>query len=626
MSGFSVFALLSGLLQLSVPSYSLRLVRRFGTQRVGWFIVAAFSCLALLHLLKPIPAMNAGPKGLLDLIYAVAALFLVIGLSHIETLCSQRQQSDSEEQRLRAKWASETREKTADLAAANERLVKEIARREHSENALRESEAQYRLLFEDNPQPMWIFDLRSLRPLAVNEAALRQYGYLEHEFMALSACDLASPAMAAGFLQDAAKPCSSAEFRGLWEHCRRDRTPIQVEITALDLRYAGYPARLMVANDVSSRRQREQERWDVQQRQLASRLAGGVAHHLNNILSIISSHASLLQEAGPDEKTGEHLDQICAAVNRATSLSRQMLMVGGQLATRPEPLALNGLIQELDQTLRRVVGDKAGLQCALDPLLPPVFADPRVIEHVLLNLVLNAREALTHHGVIAISTAKVRVQDIPADLSDRAKPGNFVCLSVRDTGCGMTAEVQARVFEPFFTTRDVRKGAGLGLASAAGALREHSGWIEFTSQVGAGSEFKVFLPCTTTWQKDAPAAVPTPKETILLVEPGDRVRSLTRSILNRRGYRVIEADSASTALALWAGQGKDVALLFTDTNLPGGISGRELANELCGKKPQLKVLYTCASKDGQEAPDLILKPYTPEKLLETVQGSLVSQA
>src|SRR6266566_3658500 len=166
MTGFSIFGLLSGILQLSVPSYSLRLVRRFGTQRVGWFIVAAFSCLALLHLLKPFKAMNMGPQGLMDLIYAIAALFLVIGLGHIETLCSQRQQSDSEEKRLRAKWESETREKTADLAAANQRLVLEIARREHSETALKESEAQYRLLFADNPQPMWIFDLRSLRPLA----------------------------------------------------------------------------------------------------------------------------------------------------------------------------------------------------------------------------------------------------------------------------------------------------------------------------------------------------------------------------------------------------------------------------------------------------------------------------
>jgi signal transduction histidine kinase len=625
MSGFSIFALLSGLLQLSVPSYSLRLIRRFGTQRVGWFIVASFSCLALLHLLKPFQAMNSGPKGMLDLVYAVAALFLVIGLSHIETLCSQRQQSDSEERRLRAKWESETREQTADLAATNQRLVLEIARREQSENALKESEAQYHLLFAENPQPMWIFDLRSLRPLAVNEAALQLYGFLEREFMALTARDLASPAMAAGFLQDAAKPCSNAEFRGLWDHCRKDRTPIQVEITGVDLRYAGCPARLIVATEVSSRRQREQARSESQQRQFAGRLTGGVAHHFNNILSVISGHTSYLLEGSPDQKTVEHLDQISVAVKQATTLSRQLYMVSGQNVARPEPLALNGLIQSWDGMLCRVVGEKATLQYSLDPLLPAVFADAQVIEHVLLNLVLNAREAIADRGMITISTAKIRVQNIPPNLSDRAKPGNFVQLTVQDNGCGMTPEVQARLFEPFFTTRDVRKGAGLGLASSAGAIREHGGWIEFATEIGAGSEFNVFLPSATTWQREAPSSVATPKETILLVEPDDRVRSVTRSFLNRRGYRVIEADSASTALALWEGQGKQVALLLTETNLPDGISGRELANQLSGTRPELKVVYTPGSGAGQTGPDLIPKPYVPEQLLEIVQRLLAGE-
>src|SRR3954453_17769020 len=320
MNSFGFFVLVSGLLQLSIPSYSLRLIRRFGTQRVGWFIVAAFSCLALLYLLKPFQAMNTGPKGMWDLIYSVTALFLVIGLGHIETLCSQRQQSDSEERRWRARWEAETREKTADLEAANQRLIKEIARREQSENLLKESEAQYRLLFSENPQPMWIFDLRSLCPLAVNEAALRQYGYSEREFMALTAKDFATPSMATGFLQNVAKPCSEAQYRGVWEHSRKDKSIIHVEITAQDLHYAGCPARLMVASDISKRYEREQERCDGQQRQLAGRLAGGVAHHFNNILSIINGHASLLQEMSPATKVGEHLGQICAAVDRAATL------------------------------------------------------------------------------------------------------------------------------------------------------------------------------------------------------------------------------------------------------------------------------------------------------------------
>src|ERR1043166_1431742 len=492
MTGFGIFGVLSGILQLSVPSYSLRLVRRFGTQRVGWVISAAFLCLALLHVLRPSQAMTLLPQGVMDLIYAIAALFLVIGLGHVETLCSQRQESNSEEDRLRRKWAAETKERTAELEAANERLVREIARREQCENALRESEAQYRLLFSENPQPMWIFDLCSLRILAVNEAALRQYGYDEHQFMSLQARDLTSPATVAGFLQEAAKPCSTAEFRGVWEHLRKDSTAIHVEVTAIDLRYAGFPSRLIVANDITARRIREQERCDADRRQFAGRLAGGVAHHFNNILSIINGHATILAETSSDGKMAAHLEQISAAIHRATTLSRQLFMVSGEHSIRPESLALNGEIQNMDETFRRVVGEKAAIQYSLDSLLPPVFADVHVIEHVLLNLVLNARDAIGTRGTITISTAKARVHDIPPEVRGHAKAGNYVCIAVRDTGCGMTPEVQARVFEPFFTTRDVRKGAGLGLASAYGAVREHSGWIEFTSTAGTGSEFRVF--------------------------------------------------------------------------------------------------------------------------------------
>jgi PAS domain S-box-containing protein len=623
MTGFGIFGLLSGILQLSVPSYSLRLVRRFGTQRVGWFIVAAFCCLALLHLLRPFKAMAMGPQGMTDLVYAVAALFLVIGLGHVETLCSQRQQSDSEEERLRTRLETETRTRTAELEAANQRLTKEIARREQCENALRESEGQYRLLFAENPQPMWIFDLCSLRMLAVNEAALQQYGYEEREFMALQARDLASPATVAGFLQDAAKPCSTAELRGVWEHLRKNRSLMYVEVTAVDLRYAGFPARLMVANDITARRSREQERCDADRRQFAGRLAGGVAHHFNNILSIISGHATILEETANDGKTAAHLEQISAAINRASMLSRQLLMVSGEHSMRPESLALNGEIQNMDQMFSRVVGDKATLQYFLDPLLPPVFADPRVIEHVLLNLVLNARDAIAGGGTITITTSKARVHEVPTEASGYAKAGNYVCVAVQDTGCGMTPEVQARVFEPFFTTHDVRKGAGLGLASAYGAIREHSGWIQFTSTPGTGSEFKVVLPCATTWHKEAPVkAAPVVRETVMLVEPDDRVRAVARFILNRQGYRVVEAESGATALALWEGQGSQIALLFTETLLPGEISGRELAEKLCGTKPALKVVYTSADEVAHEGATMIGKPYAPEKLIAIVQNEL----
>ena len=631
MIRFGIFSLIACLLQIVVPSYGLRLVRRFGSQNVGWFLVASFSALALVHLLEPLRPVgaSAGVGLTVDVIYALAAALLLIGMGHIETVFSERQRIARLEEKLRTEWASRMEAETG----AKQGLLEDIARHQHTERVMKESEAQYRSLFNENPQPMWIFDLRSLEILALNKAAVSQYGFSTQEFMQLKASDLLAPDSAAAFLQDTSRPCQAIESRGLWRHRCKDGTMLDVEITASDLRYENRPARLILANDISERLRREQELLEEQKMQTIGQIAGGAAHHLNNMLTIISGHASLLLHKSHDSTTSEQLKQISAAANRAASLTRQLLAAGSRHLMQKETLDLNGLVRSRFPMLNRLVGDAISLQHSFVAKVSPISADPHLVEHILVNLVLNARDAMQKGGRLTLSTAMMRVEETQGRRG--ARTGEFVCLAVQDTGCGMTPEVQQHVFEPFFTTRDVGKGTGLGLASVYGAVKQLGGWVEFASELGVGTEFRVFFPCTQPSAEPVekelaqPASMQPRRETVLLVESQDRARNLARFVLDRYGYQVIEADTGPTALFLWEWQSARIDLLLTDLTLPGGVSGRELASRLRKSKPNLKVVYTC-TPEGEERPvdgeglAFIAKPYSPERLVQAVEACLAT--
>ena len=497
MNGPGVFGLLSCALPLTIPSYALRLVRRYGTARVGWFVVAAFSALAVLYLLKPLrPMSTVTPAGTpIDLMISIAVILLVVGMAHVETLLSLRQQAEESERRVRAECETQAKAGATELTNANQQLLQKIASLEEAALALRESEAEYRFLFLENPQPMWVFDLRSFRFLAVNKAALQQYGFPQEDFMALTARDLLPPAAVVRFQRDAAKPCSTAQSRGNWQFRRKDGSFVDVEITALDFRCAGYPARLMLSSDTASRREQEKQFFEVQKQEIARQLAGGVAHHFNNTMSIISSHVSLLSHEAHDQKTSEHLNQISTAVNCAAGLSRQLLMASGRFAMHEEMLDLNVLLRQLQPMLGRLVGNEVTLQPVYGSDLPRISADPRLLEHVIVNLILNARDAMPRGGKVTLRTESVRVGGpSPDEHCPATRSGSFVRLAIRDNGCGMTPEVRAHLFEPFFSTRGVGKGRGLGLASIYGAVNQHGGWIECSSEPGQGTEFRIFLP------------------------------------------------------------------------------------------------------------------------------------
>ncbi|MBI2925659.1 MAG: response regulator [Verrucomicrobia bacterium] len=401
---------------------------------------------------------------------------------------------------------------------------------------------------------------------------------------------------------------------------------------------AGAPQGLRgVALDITQRRELEKSLQDVQKLETVGQLAAGVAHGFNNLLTIIRGYASLLEPLSdqvPD--LAEPLKHISVATDRAAELTRQLLAFSRRQMMMTKPLEVSELIQGLAPTLETELG--GGIRLHLDSAkhLPLVNADPRMLEHVVLALAANARDAMPGGGRFTVSTAAVRLTQADARRNPEAAAGDFVCLSVADTGCGMDAATLRKVFEPFFTTKDVGQGTGLSLSSVYGTIKQHHGWIEVASQVGKGTTFKIFLPvlAPALIRPLAPTPAPFPPggraERILLVEDEGPVRELAKLILERAGFQVLEATSGTEAIAVWTEEGGRVDLLFTDMVMPDGMSGRELAERLRVEKPALKVVYTSGYTMETLAPDSALpkgtpflgKPYDPQMLIHTIRKCL----
>jgi CheY-like chemotaxis protein len=329
------------------------------------------------------------------------------------------------------------------------------------------------------------------------------------------------------------------------------------------------------------------------------------------------------------------LKQVYSAGERAANLTRQLLTFSRKKEMQVNPLDLNEVIANITKMLGRIIGEDIKLQCNYASTLPSIQADEGMMEQVLMNLAVNARDAMPKGGQLIIGTERVAPDIAYARSNPEARAGEFICLSVKDTGCGMTPEIKARIFEPFFTTKDVGKGTGLGLATVFGIVKQHQGWIEVDSQVGVGTTFKVFLPATARPDAAVELAATQAKvrgggETILLVEDELALRGLTKIILQRFGYRVLEAASGVEALSVWEQHGAQIDLLLTDMVMPDGLTGRELAKQLLARKPGLKVIYVSGydmHSEGttfraREASTFLQKPYQSQKLAQAVRDCL----
>jgi PAS domain S-box-containing protein len=396
---------------------------------------------------------------------------------------------------------------------------------------------------------------------------------------------------------------------------------------------------LIVVNsrDVTTHKQLETQLRQAQKMEIVGQLAGGVAHDFNNLLLVISGHRELLEQAyPPPEGLRESLAEIGRAVDRAATLTRQLLAFSRRQVLEPKVLDLNGVVTAAEKMLRRLIGEDVKLITNLQPGLSPVRADPGQLDQVILNLALNARDAMRHGGVLQLETRELESDRVPADrLAPDAPSGSrYVVLTVSDTGTGMTPEVQARIFEPFFTTKAEGQGTGLGLSVVHGIVQQSGGHLEVVSRPGCGTIFSVYLPAVRGPAVSKTASAPSRPvtgrgETVLLAEDEDPVRTVTAQLLQVLGYRVLQASSGAEALRLAETSREKIHLLLADVVMPG-LSGRQLADMLKSRDPGLKVLFQsgytddaiirCGISHAEVA--FLQKPFTVDVLAEKLREAL----
>jgi len=508
-----------------------------------------------------------------------------------------------------------------------------LRRHREAEQASRESEQRYRALFESNPFPMLVYDPQTLAILQANGAAVERYGYTRQEFLGMTLRELRAPADLQALQEQADKLGTPAEPElHTSRHRTKDGSILEVEVTGRGVEVGGRRVRLVTIHDVTERKLLEEQFRQAQKMDAVGRLAGGVAHDFNNVLNVILGYAELtLRTMEEGDRRRRNLTEIRKAGDHAASLTRQLLAFGRGQVLQPRVLDLNVVVGEIDRMVRRMIGEDVELVTSLAPELGRVKADPSQIGQVLLNLAVNARDAMPSGGKLTIETADV-------ELDGRAQPGlpagRYVMLAVTDTGSGMPQSVQEHIFEPFFTTKEKDKGTGLGLATVYGIVKQSGGGIAVKSEVEAGSTFKIYLPRVEARAESIPQAPPAAEppggsETILLVEDDPAVRGLTYEVLAESGYRVLQAASGPEAIALVESDATRIDLLLTDVVMPR-MNGRELARRLQEMRPGLATLYMSGYAPGAIVhqgvldPGLafIAKPLRPADLIRKVREVL----
>lgn len=493
------------------------------------------------------------------------------------------------------------------------------------------SEALHRGVFETSSDAILLVDAATGRIEDANPAAERLYGQRRDALRKMAFDDLADP--------DAGPQALVAGIRATPGRHRGRETVFPVEMSVGELRLDGRGLRVVSVRDVSERERAERARADLeeslrqaQKMEAVGRLAGGVAHDFSNVLAVILGYSELLLHDLPasDPRLKESADGIVEAAHRAVGVTRQLLTLSRKKLLRPEVISLNKVVTELGKLLGRAIGERIELVTNLADGLWPVLADSDQLAQVLLNLAVNARDAMPAGGPLAIETANVELAQPPRDLT--LAPGRYVALAVRDSGIGMTDEVRSRIFEPFFTTKDT--GTGLGLATVYGIVRQAGGGVRVESKVGAGSTFTVFLPVAD--ERVARLAVPVsgavPRglgETVVLAEDEEALRVLLGRVLAGSGYRVVSGRNGAEALEAARGQGGRVDLLLADLVMPR-MTGAELAEALASEQPGMKVLFMTGHTDDALVQsrlvdgdvELIQKPFTSEDLLGHVRRLL----
>jgi two-component system cell cycle sensor histidine kinase/response regulator CckA len=512
---------------------------------------------------------------------------------------------------------------------ADVELASEIARRTAAAIEIERSEQRYRMLFEASPLPMWVYDAESLAFLAVNEAAIRHYGYSRDEFLAMTIKDIRPPEDVPALLADIkSEGGPGSPLPNTWRHRRADGSVIDVEISAGRITYEGRRAALVLANDVSERKRLQARLAEAEKMEAIGRLAGGVAHDFNNLLTVIAGYAEILLA----RDGGEELAEIARAADQAASLTRQLLAFSRRQVLHPRVLALNEIVSGMETMLHRIIGDDVSVGIRLAADLSPVEADRAQIERVILNLAANARDAMPGGGALTVETANVQLDEAQIASHGDGTPGSYVLLAVSDTGHGMDENVRKHLFEPFFTTKAAGQGTGLGLATVFGVVKQSGGAIYVYSEPGRGTTIKIYLPAAPGLPTGDAAAEPEAErgsETIMVVEDDDGVRDLVRLMLEANGYDVVIAQDADQAARVCLERPTGVDLLLTDVFMPR-LDGRVLAERLGALAPGMRILFMSGYTDEAVQRNGVLgtsaafleKPFTERSLARKVREVL----
>jgi PAS domain S-box-containing protein len=510
--------------------------------------------------------------------------------------------------------------------------ARDVTERKHVEDALREANQTLRAVIHTSPLPIYSTDLDG-RVKSWNRAAYRTFGWAEWELL-----DQPMPHFvdeAGEILRKRYQQAERAETEmGLQTRChRKDGSLLEVSVWSALLRDGAGTVKgiVDVVADVTESKRLEEQLHHSQRLEAIGRLAGGVAHDFNNLLMVISGYSQLLTEEIPaGHRAHTDLQQVIKAADRATDLTKQLLAFSRRQVVSPRIVDLNALVHDMERMLRRVIGEDIRLSTALDPDLKRVHADPGQIEQVILNLALNARDAMSGGGMLSIRSANVHIDEAYTRKHLSPQPGDYALLEISDTGSGIDLELQNHLFEPFLTTKEKGKGTGLGLSTSYGIVKQSGGEITFTSEAGIGTTFRIYLPAGVF--QPEPAEPPSRKtvsrgtETILLVEDDEAVRGVIETILTRIGYRVLCSSSPHDALELLAGSTVKIDLMITDVVMPG-LSGPELAEKIVSVAPGLRVLYVSGYMDSNTRPRsgaFLQKPFPAEALASKVREILSS--
>lgn len=529
-----------------------------------------------------------------------------------------RRQRESELERMRIRQERDW------LLAAAESSLRQVAA----------SERLHRLMFESHPQPLWAYDIETLRFVAVNQAAVDSYGYTREEFLGMTIKEIRPPEDVPSLMAHlATTPSPLRRAPADWRHRRKDGTVFATEVVSHPLEIEGRPGMLVMATDISEKRNLQDQFLRAQRMENLGMLAAGISHDLNNIFTPLMMVAPLLGSRLTGENDRRILATVEQSVRRGAGLVKQILTFSRGTDGASGPVQLKHIGRDIIGMITETFPRSINFQATISPDLLPVRGNPTQVHQILLNLTVNARDAMPNGGELrlAIENCEFTPDTVIAVLG--ARVGRFIRIEVSDTGCGIAPEIAERIWEPFFSTKGLEKGTGLGLSTVRGIVARHNGFIDLKSEVGRGTTFRVYLPAELEYAP-TPDSTPSPEvprgrdELVLFVDDEPDIATMAAAALSAHGYRVITCPNAAQALQAFR-DNPDVRLVITDFHMPG-MDGEKLAAELRRHRPKLPIMI-CSGTSGHTWAGVpnehtLMKPFAANALLQAVREVLASAA